>query len=210
MASQLRKHFLVAASLGLALGFSAATSLAQESEFKLTSSTFSRGEVLPIRMIYNNPVNGVNTCSLDGSTGGNESPELSWTGVPRGTTSFVVVLYDETASFTHWGIYNISGDAHGLPQNAGVSGSTYGSQILNDFGVAAEYDGPCPPAGVVPYAHHYVFTVYALCHSLTLQDLANFPANAETLYHALIAEGKTGSIRGTASLGGYYSTTPTQ
>jgi phosphatidylethanolamine-binding protein (PEBP) family uncharacterized protein len=59
-------------------------------------------------------------------------------------------------------MYNIASTATGLPQNAGVAGSTYGNQILNDFFVTAEYDGPCPPAGYRPYVHHYVFTIYAL------------------------------------------------
>jgi Raf kinase inhibitor-like YbhB/YbcL family protein len=176
--------------------------------FQLTSSTFTSGSTLPISMINNIVEDAVNICSIDGSTGGNESPELSWTNAPAGTKTFVVVLYDTTAAFTHWGMYNIAGTATGLPQNAGVPNSPYGSQILNDFEAAFSYDGPCPPANVAPFAHHYQFTVYALNTTLTLSSSPNFPANAETLYHALIAAGRYHHILGSASLFGLYSTTP--
>ena len=111
---------------------------------QLTSTTFENDQTLPISMINNNAVNGVNACSIDGSTGGNQSPELSWTQPKRGTRSFVVVAYDVTAAFTHWGMYNISPAASGLPENAGAAGSTYGTQIINDFFIGPEYDGPCP------------------------------------------------------------------
>ena len=79
----------------------AAVAQAQQSggTFQLTSSTFASGSTLPISTINNIVENGVNICSINGSTGGNESPELSWTNAPSGTQTFVVVLYDTTASF---------------------------------------------------------------------------------------------------------------
>jgi Raf kinase inhibitor-like YbhB/YbcL family protein len=178
------------------------------SSFQLSSTTFTNGATLPLSMINNDIVNGSNVCSLDGSVGGNQSPELSWTNAPRNTASFVVTVYDTTAAFTHWGMYNISPTATGLPENAGVAGSQYGNQIFNDFFVGAEYDGPCPPAGYRPYAHHYVFTVYALDMVLRLPSSTNFPASAETLYQALIRAGKDHHILGSTSIAGFYSTTP--
>ncbi len=176
--------------------------------FRLRSTTFSNDAVLPIITINNNVVNGANACSANGATGGDESPELSWTGAPPGTRLFVVTTYDVTASFTHWGMYNIAGSSTGLPENAGVAGSPYGQQIVNDFGAGAEYDGPCPPAGVAPDVHRYVFTVYALDIDLDLPASENFPANAETLYHALIAAGRKDQILASASITGLYSSTP--
>jgi Raf kinase inhibitor-like YbhB/YbcL family protein len=181
--------------------------LAGPNSFQLSSTTFANDTTLPISMIYNYVVNGSNICSIDGSPGGNQSPELSWINVPPHTASFVVTLYDTTASFTHWGMYNISPAATGLPENAGVAGSADGSQIVNDFGFA-EYDGPCPPANVRPFVHDYIFTVYALNKTLSLTGSANFPNNAETLYQALIHAAKNGNIVGSASLTGFYSTTP--
>src|ERR1700752_3205847 len=88
--------------------------------FQVTSSEFQNQTSLPTSAINNIVQNGVNTCTIDGSTGGNESPDLSWTNAPAATKSFVVVLYDVTASFTHGGMYNIPATVTGLPQNAGV------------------------------------------------------------------------------------------
>jgi phosphatidylethanolamine-binding protein (PEBP) family uncharacterized protein len=59
-----------------------------------------------------------------------------------------------------------------------------------------------------PNVHDYVFTVYALDTELKLSSSANFPANAETLYHALIQAGRDGHILDSASLTGFFSSTP--
>jgi Raf kinase inhibitor-like YbhB/YbcL family protein len=174
--------------------------------FKLSSSTFADGATLPLSMIYTYPAPpAANSCTYNGEPGGDESPELSWTNAPRQTRSFVMVVYDVTASFTHWGMYNISGDATGLPVNAGVAGSTYGEQIANDFDDLS-YDGPCPPTSATPLVHHYVFTLYALDTKLpTLPTYGDFPPGAEALYHALIKAGRDGHILDSASISGFYS-----
>ena len=198
----LRAMLLFAASAVLVAG-----AYAQES-FQLYSTAFQNGGTPPLSMILNNPTNGVNGCTASGKAGGDQSPQLFWAGAPWGTRSFVVVLYDPTAASTYWGMYNIAGDVNELPQNAGVAGSSYGTQIENDFLLGQQYDGPCPPAGYAPEIHTYVFTVYALSTTLTLPGSANFPANAETLYHALIAAGERGQILGQASLTAFYSSTP--
>ena len=176
--------------------------------FELHSTTFANDGTPPLSMILNNVTNGVNACTASGALGLDESPELNWTGAPFGTRSFVVVLYDTTAAFTHWGMYNIQPNMRGLPENAGVANSTFGPEIENDFGLGEQYDGPCPPAGVAPEVHEDVFTVYALGETLELPGTANFPANGETLYHALIAAGARGKILGQASLTALYSSTP--
>jgi Raf kinase inhibitor-like YbhB/YbcL family protein len=181
-----------------------------DSRFHLTSGTFENHSTLPISMIDNIIVNGSNACSVNGSPSGDQSPELAWGHAKPGTGSLVVIAFDETAAFTHWGTYNISPRATGLPETAGVAGSKFGDQILNDFFVAAEYDGPCPPANVQPFAHRDVFTVYALDVVLRLPSPANFPASAETLYQALIKAGKDGHILESSSITGFYSTTPPQ
>lgn len=209
MISAASKYIRTLACLGLAIGLLGLTAQAQYGQFQLKSSTFSNDSVLPLSTILNNPVNGVNSCSINGAAGGDKSPELSWTNAPRGTQSFVVVTYDVTAGFTHWGIYNIKGNATGLPAGAGVAGSSYGEQIENDFALGQEYDGPCPPTGIAPDSHQYVFTVYALAvPKLTLPGSTNFPSNAEALYHALIWAGQNDVILGTSSLTGFYSSTP--
>jgi len=198
---------IVALTIGMTANVFAQDTSLTSNGFQLSSTTFANNQFLPISAIHNMLMNGVNVCSINGAPGGNESPELSWIGSPPGTRSFVVTLYDVTAAFTHWGMYNIAGHSTGLPENAGVAGSPFGAQVVNDFFIGAEYDGPCPPANVAPFVHHYVFTVYALDVELSLPSSANFPATAETLYQALIQAGRGDHILASASLVGLYSTT---
>ena len=92
------------------------------------------------------------------------SPPLSWSGVPAGTKSLVLVVEDPDAphgTFYHWAAYDIPPGAVGLPQGfrAGVP-ATF-RQARNDFGTAG-YAGPCPPSGSGP--HHYHFELLALSH----------------------------------------------
>jgi len=194
---------------GAAVALAALAALAHDEDaFRVRSATFQDGATLPASLADNYPPSGPNICTADGSIGGNTSPELSWDHAPERTRSFAVVMYDVTASFTHWSIYNIPGGARGLPVNAGSAASGYGAQVNNDFG-SLGYEGPCPPAGVAPDAHHYVFTVYALDRTLELPVFANFPQNAETLEHALAEAAIHGHVLAQASIGGYFSATPT-
>jgi Raf kinase inhibitor-like YbhB/YbcL family protein len=172
-----------------------------EGRMELTSTAFSDGDSLPAANIYNAVVPGTtwNVCSATGAMGGDQSPPLAWKHAPQSTRSFAVVLYDATAAFTHWGMYNIAPYTRSLPANAGAAGSSYGSQVYNDF-PDPNYDGPCPPADYPPDVHHYVFTVYALDTELDLGATANFPANGEALYQALIKAGLEGHILASARL----------
>ena len=129
-------------------------------KFQLHSTEFFNNGIIPLSAVLNNQVNGVNTCSANGAAGGDRSPELFWTGAPWGTESYVVVLYDVTAAFTHWGMYNIKGNAIGLPVNAGAAGSAYGTQILNDFRLGQRIRRPLSAgqccAGRAPVCLHCV------------------------------------------------------
>jgi Raf kinase inhibitor-like YbhB/YbcL family protein len=144
-------------------------------------------------------------CAANGAMGGDQSPEMSWTPAKPGTKSFVVMLFDATAAFTHWGMYNIPADATGLPENAGVMGSTFGQQVANDVTFGQEYDGPCPPANGLPVTHAYVLTVYALDDELKLPGSRDFPASGETLFRALLVAGRFGHILQSSSITGFYS-----
>lgn len=166
--------------------------------FHVTSTTFSRGGTLPLSMVA-----GSNLCSFF-SGGQDESPQLSWSHAPRGTRTFVVILYDDVAGFTHWGMYNIPATTTTLPENAGVPNSPYGQQIGNDF-ADENYDGPCPPPQFSPASHHYVFTVYALDIALpTLPTHGDFPPLPEGLYHVLIDVAGRGHILGQAGIDGFF------
>jgi len=198
----------VAASVliaGLVGAASAQESGWRDDGFHVKSETFENNATLPISMIDNYAVNGVNACSANGSPGGDQSPQLSWTHARGNTRSFVVMGFDETASFTHWGMYNIAPESSSLPTNAGVSGSSYGAQIINDFG-SVGYEGPCPPPNLKPVRHHYIFTVYALDIRLELPASADFAADAETLLHALVWAAARGHVLDSASIDGFYST----
>lgn len=171
-------------------------------DFTVTSSTFKDGATLPLSTIYAD-----SSCTYNGAIGGDMSPELSWRNAPRNTRSFVVVLYDVTASFTHWGMYNVSAKTTSLPANAGIAGSSFGTQVANDFGDLS-YDGPCPPMTLTPYVHQYVFTVYALDTTLpTIPTYGDFSPGAEALYPALLRAGREGHILASASITSYYAST---
>ena len=163
---------------------------------RITSATFNNNGSIPYSMVWNQ-------CSA--YPGGlDQSPQLTWTGARGNTRSFIVVVYDVTASFTHWAMYNIAPTTTSLPQNAGVAGSTYGTQIYNDFGDPS-YDGPCPPTNMTPLSHQYVTTVYALKTMLpTIPTYGDFVPFPEALYQAMIAAARNGDITDSASITGYF------
>ncbi len=92
------------------------------------------------------------------------SPPLSWSGVPSGTKSFVLIVDDPDApdpkapkmTWVHWVLYDIPSSVTRLPE--GLTGLPAGSKSgLNDW-KRTGYGGPCPPIGRHRYYHH----LYAL------------------------------------------------
>jgi Raf kinase inhibitor-like YbhB/YbcL family protein len=94
--------------------------------------------------------------------GENVSPPLRWNDVPDATQSLALVMEDlDAGAATHWLMYDLPPDLHGLLQ--GPSG--VGKVGRNDF-AEREYRGPCPPPGA---SHRYCIRLYALrCASLGL------------------------------------------
>ncbi|MBV8073822.1 MAG: YbhB/YbcL family Raf kinase inhibitor-like protein, partial [Candidatus Eremiobacteraeota bacterium] len=92
--------------------------------------------------------------------GEDRSPRVSWSGVPKGTKSFILTLTDSTMdSAAHWIVADIPGTTRGLPPNAqSAHNPAYGRVVRSSFG-GARYYGPCPPQGS---QHMYVLTLYAL------------------------------------------------
>jgi len=96
--------------------------------------------------------------------GADVSPPLSWSGVPHGAESLVLIVDDPDApdpaapamTWVHWLLYNIPAQATGLEEAARSlpAGTLEG---LNDW-KRTGYGGPCPPVG----RHRYFFKFYAL------------------------------------------------
>ena len=149
--------------------------------FSLTSPHFKEQGLIPKEY----------TCiGLDGS------PELKWEKPPENTKSFALSIIDPDApsgNFTHWIIYNIpAATRHLLP---GITNSTTlpdGSfQGLNDFGFIG-YGGPCPPKD---QKHSYIFTLYALDSTLSLQA---------SISYSELQKSMKGHILGEAKLTGFF------
>ncbi len=145
----LRIKFLICATI-----FASIASLAQAAgPFKLTSKDMAEGKMLAMAQVSN----------IFGCTGGNVSPELSWSGAPAGTKSFVLTAYDPDAptgsGFWHWVMFNIPATTThldgGIKPDALPTGAI---QARSDYG-APGFGGACPPPGK---PHRYIFTVYAL------------------------------------------------
>lgn len=137
----------------------------------LTSQSFNEGELLGIEQVLSEAFGF-------GCTGGNKSPQLSWSGAPEGTQSFAVTCYDPDAptgsGFWHWVVANIPANVTNLPAGAGDPASGLmpagGLEVRTDFGKPG-YGGPCPPQGA--NIHRYIFTVHAV-------GLKELPVTADT------------------------------
>ncbi|MEB6080429.1 kinase inhibitor [Serratia marcescens] len=133
------------------------SSLAQAQTFRVTSTDIKTGQELAKPFIQNG----------SGCSGGDISPQLSWSGEPEGTKSFAVTAYDPDAptgsGWWHWTLVNIPNTVHSLKTDAGNRNSknvpTGAVQGRTDFGNPG-YGGACPPEG--DKSHHYHFKVWAL------------------------------------------------
>ncbi|MGC9071937.1 MAG: YbhB/YbcL family Raf kinase inhibitor-like protein [Acidilobus sp.] len=152
--------------------------------FTLTTPSFQDGGAIPRR----------HTCD-----GEDVSPRLEWNGVPSGTRSLALIMYDPDApagTFIHWVLYNIPSAANAIPEDVqkeidDVPG--VGLQGLNDFGYVG-YGGPCPPRGHGP--HRYYFAL----HALSVGGLSpRRPVTAQRLLEAM-----RGKVLGHAVLMGRY------
>jgi hypothetical protein len=116
---------------------------------QISSSAFAEGETIPQKY----------TCD-----GEDVSPPLSWSGIPEGTRSLLLIADDPDAprgTWVHWVLIDLPPDLQGLPegsQGAGIDGK-------NNFGRQG-YGGPCPPRGS---NHRYYFKLYALDKALALK-----------------------------------------
>ena len=124
----------------------------------LTSKSFLQNGEIPI----------CHTCD-----GQDISPQLSWTGMPAGTKSLVLIVDDPDApdpaepkmTWVHWVLYNIPLNISGLPEGVTGEGLPSGTlEGINDW-KRTGYGGPCPPIGT----HRYFHKLYAI--DIELPDL---------------------------------------
>lgn len=120
--------------------------------FTVTSTDVTDGEPLKADQVHDQ---------------GNTSPQLSWSGAPEGTQSYVVTCFDADApivsGFWHWVVADIPADVTSLDTGAGALGDAKlpegAFHVRNDFGTA-EFGGAAPPAG--DRVHRYYFVVHAV------------------------------------------------
>ena len=111
---------------------------------------------------------------------GSISPAVSWSQVPAGTQSFLLLVHDPEphpgkglTDITHWLIWDIPASATGLPEGVLPGGTLAdGSHQLkgNANNPIAAYRGPCAPPGP---DHHYTWELWALDAKLQLGEDAS-------------------------------------
>jgi phosphatidylethanolamine-binding protein (PEBP) family uncharacterized protein len=118
------------------------------------------------------------TYTCDGSS---QSPTMTWTGAPSGTTTFVVVMSTVPVSGPtkyNWLLYNIPAATTSLAANSTTVG-TFGN---SDDGGGLAYAAPCSP-GVGTKT--YTFTLYALSGSPNLSAYSAAQVTGSVLTSAI-------------------------
>lgn len=152
-------------------------------ELKVSSTTIAHNARLPEEHVFDGW----------GFSGGNISPQLSWSGAPAGTKGYAVTCFDPDAptpsGFWHWLLLGIPADVTSLDTGAGTADKAPGGafHVANDFG-DRRYDGAAPPAG--DHNHRYLFAVHALdTDDLGLDDTASAAVAAFTMGGQTLARG---------------------
>ncbi|MFE9093337.1 YbhB/YbcL family Raf kinase inhibitor-like protein [Streptomyces sp. NPDC007264] len=138
---------------------------------ELMSSAFSDHAFLPRRY------------ALEGE---NESPPLTWSGVPQDATELVLLCEDPDApsgTFVHWIVVGVDPHSGGVAAGQCPPG---GTELVNGFHRQG-WGGPHPPPG--DEAHRYVFHLYALAEPCALPDAPSADQVHDAVGEREIADG---------------------
>jgi Raf kinase inhibitor-like YbhB/YbcL family protein len=137
------------------------------------------------------------------------SPELKWANVPPGTVSFVVNMLDPDVSIQkgtetqpHWIVWNISGEATGLPEGV-KAGAELPDGMRQISATGPQYRGP--GAAATGPLHHYTFEVYALDAKIDVaHQTGETPQLAAVATRALVMKAIQGHVLGKAVYVGLF------
>ncbi|HEY3737065.1 MAG TPA: YbhB/YbcL family Raf kinase inhibitor-like protein [Jatrophihabitans sp.] len=138
--------------------------------FILTSTDVTEGEQMAITFAFSDA----------GAGAENLSPQLSWSGFPENTQSFVVTCFDPDAptpsGFWHWIVVDIPVSVTSLERGAGNGALPAGALALkSDFGMT-DWGGPLPPEGDPVGPHRYYLAVHAITEPTLGVDASATPA----------------------------------
>src|SRR5258708_1227367 len=118
------------------------------SKFKLTSSAYAEGSMIPTQY----------SCADPNAA----SPALSWSNPPASAASFAVIFHDTDAApmkgtmdVTHWIFWGIPAASTSVA--AGVKPDSSPDEIMQRKNIRGvnRFQPPCPPPGATP--HHHIF-----------------------------------------------------
>jgi Raf kinase inhibitor-like YbhB/YbcL family protein len=132
------------------------------------------------------------------------SPALTWSNVPEGIASFVLIAHDVDAAIgagtddiLHWMLWNIPTDATALPERV-PRGAQLPDGTRQISASGPNYRGPGALASGP--AHHYVFELFALDTTLDVPAVGASPPQTR----AAVLAGMAGHVRGKAVYVGLF------
>jgi Raf kinase inhibitor-like YbhB/YbcL family protein len=160
----------------------------------LTVSGFSDGSEIPVKFSQSAP---------GAEPGGGTSPAIQWANVPPGTQSFVLNMRDldvarnkTTEDQAHWVVWpipaNVTSLSEGQPKGAKLPNGAY---QVSATGLV--YRGPGAPANGPK--HHYMFEIYALDTTISVEPSADAFETRTNVFKAM-----QGHVLGKAVYGGLF------
>jgi hypothetical protein len=160
----------------------------------LTVSGFADGADIPVKFTQAAP---------GAAPGEGTSPAIGWANVPPGTQSFVLNMHDEdvarnktTDDQAHWVVWPIPASvtslSEGQPKGAKLPNGAY---QISATGLV--YRGP--GAGANGPKHHYMFEIYALDTTISVEPTADAFETRANVFKAM-----QGHVVGKAVYGGLF------